>query len=141
MKAFISLRMNGRDDKTIKEDMLEALEVLQKDLIEHNELNQGDSLELIDTMNHTYLPPKPERLHYLGASIQKLADADIVFFYNDWYKAKGCWVEFVTSSLYNKKVIIDYPNNFIGWTADVVRKAILDAIHWNTTTEEVKNND
>lgn len=139
MKAFISLRMNGRDDAEIKSDMFKALEILQEDLIEHDEYGLGDSLELIDTLKHTNIPPNPERLHYLGASIQKLADADVVFFYNDWYKAKGCWVEFVAASLYDKKVIMDYPNSFIGSTADYVRKLIFDVTNYKTNKEENDN--
>ena len=139
MKAFISLRMNGRPSDEIKESFDKALEIVKKELSYDKE--KHDKLDLIDTFNHANLPENPQRLHYLGASIQKLADADVVFFYDDWYKAKGCWVEFVAACLYDKAVIFEYPNSFIGWTADSVKKLIKDALIWDATRKEIDNND
>ena len=139
MKAVISLRMNGRPDDEIKESFDKALEIVKREVA--FDTGKPVKLELIDTFNHTNLPANPQRLHYLGASIQKLADADIVFFYDDWYKAKGCWVEFVAACLYDKNVIFEYPNSFIGWTADSVKKLIKDALIWESTRKEINNND
>mgnify|MGYP003419044252 FL=1 len=139
MKVFVSLRMNGRSDAEIIEDQKKALKILENDLKERGELDSP--LELIDTVHHTFIPNNPQRLHYLGASIQKLADADFVFFYDDWYKAKGCWVELLAASLYKKKAVYDYPDSFIGGFTHSVITEISYFIEQANRKEEEKKND
>lgn len=123
MKVFISLPMNGRNDVVVREDQTKFLKDLESDMREKNDLSDGESLELIDTVSHVNVPENPSRLWYLGEAIKKLDNADLVYFAGDWYKAKGCWVEFVAASVYGKKMIFDYPDrkaanvfeNIIGW--------------------------
>lgn len=39
---------------------------------------------------------------YLGESIKRLSEADIVFFVNDWDKFRGCSVEYEIAKSYKK---------------------------------------
>jgi len=110
MKIFISMSMNGRSDDEIKADMDKYFADIKKDLIENGELKEDETATLIDTIHHDNMPANPDRLWYLGSSIQKMADADIVYFAGDWFKAKGCWTEYVTALKYNKSMVYDYPS-------------------------------
>lgn len=113
MKAFISLKMNGRPDNEVQEDMNKALEILKEDMKNEERLEETDKLELIQTIKHEDAPLNAPRLWYLGASIQKLADADVVYFYDKWWRAKGCWVEFIAANIYDKETVYDFPNRRI----------------------------
>lgn len=109
MKIFISMSMNGRSDAEIKVDMDKYFDIIKKDLIENGELKEDEIVTLIDSIHHDNMPANPDRMWYLGSSIQKMADADIVYFAGDWFKAKGCWVEYVAALKYNKSMVYDYP--------------------------------
>lgn len=111
MKVFISLSMNGRADQVIKDDQQKYLKDLEIDMKEKELIQENETLELINTINHPNAPANTARLWYLGESIKKLNDADIVLFAGDWYKAKGCWVEFAACVAYDKRMFWDYPSN------------------------------
>ena len=44
---------------------------------------------------------------YLGESIKRMADADVVYFATGWQRAKGCLVEFNVAGLYGLKMIVE----------------------------------
>lgn len=115
MKVFISLKMNGRPDDEIQEDMNKALEILKEDedVVNNENFKDSGTFEIVETLKHENIPKNASRLWYLGASIQKLADADIVYFYDNWWQAKGCWVEFIAANVYDKEIVYDYPNRRI----------------------------
>ena len=110
MKIFISMSMNGRPDSEIREDMNRRFEFIKSELIEHGMLSETEPVSLIDTINHINVPANPSRLWYLGSSIQKLNEADLVYFADDWYKASGCWTELAAAVMYDKNFTYDYPN-------------------------------
>lgn len=142
MKVFISLKMNGRSEEDIEKDQNKALSILKDDLIEKGLLKDGEPLELISTIKHKNVPINAPRLWYLGASIQKLSEADYVYFYDKWWQAKGCWVEFMAANIYEDKynTIYDFPNRWVmRRIEDILRLvySIMDAV----IAEEDPNND
>lgn len=135
MKIFISMSMNGRSDAEIEADMNKYFDIIKKDLIENGELKEDETVTLIDTIHHDNMPANPDRLWYLGSSIQKMADADIVYFAGDWFKAKGCWVEYVAALKYNKSMVYDYPSYVHRNRIEAVTRD-LDALERMPSTEE-----
>lgn len=123
MKAFISLRMNDRPENEILKDFESAFKILKDDLSNQEKIPEGETLELIDSFHHENVPKDAPRLYYLGEAIKKLDDADVVYFYKDWWKAKGCWVEFIAANVYDKTLVYDYPSRRI-------MRAIEDILHW-----------
>lgn len=111
MKVFISLSMNGRADQVIKDDQQKYLKDLEIDMREKEMLTENEHLDLVDTVTHQNIPANASRLWYLGEAIKKLSDADIVLFAGDWYKARGCWVEFAACVAYDKKMFWDFPKS------------------------------
>lgn len=59
----------------------------------------GISFNIVDNLHHD-LPEGSPRLKYLGASIAKLADTDLVYFLHGWESAKGCNVEMTACEQY-----------------------------------------
>lgn len=111
MKAFISLPMHGLTEQAIMDDQQKFLKDLEIDMHEKEMLPKDEHLDLIDTVTHQNVPANASRLWYLGEAIKKLNDADIVLFAGDWYKAKGCWVEFAACVAYDKPMLWDFPDN------------------------------
>lgn len=111
MKAFISLPMHGLTEQAVMDDQQKFLKDLEIDMREKELLPKDESLELIDTVTHSNVPVNVSRLWYLGEAIKKLSDADVVLFAGDWYKAKGCWVEFAACVAYDKKMFWDFPKS------------------------------
>ena len=101
-KVFISQPMSGKREKEIKEDRLHILEQLQRFGIYEKDL------DIIDT----YVKEEPPedsnvRLWFLGKTIEKLAQADLVVFAEDWGKARGCRIEHECAKIYHiPKVVI-----------------------------------
>lgn len=137
MKVFISLPMNGYTEAVVREEQQKFLKELRTDMQEKGELKVDESLELIDTVTHASIPANPSRLWYLGEAIKKLDEADLVYFAGDWYKAKGCWVEYVAACAYGKNVVYDYPDL---QAADIFR-AISSWIENFTTKKGEDSND
>ena len=112
MKVFVSLPHHGLSEEEIMTNQKAAMDILEKDRASNPEnFPEGEPLELLDTIHNVNAPSNPSRLWYLGEAIKKLDQAEVVYFYDNWYKAKGCWVEFIAAHLYNKEVVYDYPSN------------------------------
>ena len=120
MKVFVSIPMNGRSIEDVKYDQNHCLEELTRDFKNDGTLGEDETLTLIDVNERpTPAPANASRLWYLGEAIKRLDEADLVYFASDWYKAKGCWVEFVAAHVYEKEVVYYYHSNFA-----------LDRIRW-----------
>lgn len=102
-KVFVSLPMHGRSEEEILKAQKEAL----KDLQDHP-IEKDDEYELMETVSGD---PEKSRLWHLGRAIQRLDDADVVYFDYGWHKAKGCWVEFIACLMYDKFFEYTYTSN------------------------------
>lgn len=92
MKIFISQPMNGKTDEEIlkvRKDIIKKLNINEKDVIDSwvADGKIGDPIQL------------------LGMSIEKMAEADIVVFAEEWFKARGCKIEYQTAIEYKKPII------------------------------------
>lgn len=52
----------------------------------------------------TYVPHDTTPLWYLGESIKKMSEADVVYFATGWAKARGCQIEHECAVKYNLQV-------------------------------------
>lgn len=96
-KLFVSLPMNGRDETDILEEQKYLLNVVNNDICGGN-----NEFELLDTLIQDEPPVDSTypRAFYLGNSIAKLAQADLVIFSSNWRDGQGCIIEHMTCSLY-----------------------------------------
>ena len=95
MKVFISQGMRG---KTSEQIMLERQELIKR-------LNEIiTDIEVIDSL----IPDgdKKDPVYCLGTAIQKLSEADIVVFAQNWYRFRGCKIEMTIAVEYEKKVLV-----------------------------------
>lgn len=102
MNVFISLPMHGRTDEQILKEISRLKELVRKKY-------PSDDISFIDTF-HQNAPErelKEKRLWYLGGSIQKMSDADLVVFANDWNSARGCIVEHLVAIEYGIQIMYE----------------------------------
>lgn len=97
MKVFISLPMNGRNEKQIHADQVAALEEV-KTLTNSN-------AEILDT--YLDLDKNATVYDYIGESIKLFNQADAIYFFGNWKESNGCLVERVVAELYCKDKIIE----------------------------------
>lgn len=97
-KVFISMPMNGKTD----EEIVKEFKSIKKRVLE-----LFDGCQVIDSVfsnfdldNNANTP-----IHYLGRSIELLADADIVYFAKGWEKARGCLIEYQVAKTYGKTYV------------------------------------
>lgn len=103
MKVFIAQPMNGRKD----EDVLRERDNVFTDIINSTD----EPVQLIDQFHVEDAPENAGRIWYLGRSIMKFSEADVVYFAGKWWKANGCIIERLVCFLYNVPVkYVDYEN-------------------------------
>ena len=90
MKIFISQPMK---DKTYEQILAERNIAISR--IE--QLYPGSPLEIIDSFFCDY---DGNAVQFLGKSIMKLGEADLVVFLSGWNKAKGCRIEEEVANVY-----------------------------------------
>ena len=93
-KLFVSLPMKGRDSIDILSE--------QEDLKQMVEDELDEEFELIESFEQDN-PPEGvnDACWYLGKSITKLSEADLVIFSQDWRNATGCIIEHMACAFYN----------------------------------------
>ena len=97
-KLFISMPMRGLTNEEIKKKMKENKKLVEEIL--------GEDLYLIDSVFDTNLGRSINMpVWYLGDSLKKLAQADIVFFADGWKDARGCKIEHEVAKQYNIPMI------------------------------------
>lgn len=103
MNIFISMPMNGKSTQQI---------VLERDRYLQTVRESIGDCDLIDSVHYDYnevdnsdIKNKP--LYYLGESIKKLSEADVCFFADGWWKARGCRVEKACCEEYGIKIIYE----------------------------------
>lgn len=97
-KLFISIPMNGKSDENIKYEMKRLKEKVE-------EIFDYYEIELIDSFIEN-APENAKPLWYLGESIKRLAQADIIIFGSGWEYARGCKIEHECAISYNIANII-----------------------------------
>lgn len=96
-KIFISMPMAGKTDAQI---ISEFKDIKQEFLKTCKNAEFIDSIfSNFDLENNANTP-----IHYLGRSIELLADADIIYFAKGWQQARGCKVEHLVAELYGKMI-------------------------------------
>lgn len=98
MKVFISMKMKSKNKEQIKQEMNKIFEVIKEKL---------PDAELIDSVldgtdKDIAINGDDSGIWYLGKSLQLLAEADLVFFVNDWQEARGCRIEREVAHAYGK---------------------------------------
>ena len=111
IKIFYSQPMHDKTEEEI-EDKFSRLDnyiygILRYSGFETSDINR---LELIDNIHHDGIDPDAGRLVHLGASIQKMQDADLIIFEENlnFEQAKGCKVELCIAEVYGlRHIFID----------------------------------
>ncbi len=102
MKLFVSQPMRGYTLEEIKEERKNIVERLISDYNFDRE-----SLEVIDNFFED-APENTKAMWYLGGSIRLMSEADVVYFPKDYYKTRGCRIEFEIAKHYGvPRIIID----------------------------------
>ena len=89
-KVFISQPMRGLTEKDIEEQREKAIDEVTEKIWKQEQFVHG--MVVIDS----YIKDAPQDagpLWYLGAAIQKMAEADIAIFIGDWKNYRGCRCE------------------------------------------------
>lgn len=95
MKVFISQGMRGKTSEQIVSERQEIIKSLNERI---------KDVEIIDSFIHD--GDKKDPVYCLGVSIQKLSEANIVVFAQDWYKFRGCKIEMTIAVEYEKRVLV-----------------------------------
>ena len=101
-KVFVSLPMYGRTD----EDILEEQQKIFDNYVNSGLHKKGEEFELLETFFSDQDHDEEDRLWYLGLSIQKLSEADIVIFADGWERSNGCQIEHYVCIMYRIPYII-----------------------------------
>ena len=95
MRVFISQGMKGKTSEQIMSERQEIIKHLNEKI---------KDVEVIDSV----IPDgvKKDPVYCLGTAIQKLSEADIVVFAQDWYRFRGCKIEMTIAVEYEKRVLV-----------------------------------
>lgn len=96
LKVFISFRAMGL---TYPEARNKRDKIAKEYIKQHYE--HKDEIDIIDSIFNTYVPGESNPVEYLGKSIEKMKDADIVLIPLDYKKSRGCQVEALTAKIYD----------------------------------------
>ena len=97
-KLFISMPMRGLTNEEIKKKMKENKKLVEEIL--------GEDLYLLESVFDANLGKSINiPVWYLGDSLKKLAQADIVFFADGWKDARGCKIEHEVAKQYSIPMI------------------------------------
>ena len=84
MNVFVSMPLNGKTFEEIDKRMIEIQEILKK-RFPNQEIKIIDSLWRKDKKNPVWC---------LGYNIMAMSTADLIVFDKNWYKARGCNIEY-----------------------------------------------
>jgi hypothetical protein len=98
MKIFISMPMKSKSTEQVRVEMQKVFDVIK---------NRFQDPELVDSIiegadKDIALKGNDVAIWYLGESIKRMAEADIVFFVNDWQDFRGCSSERKIAEAYGK---------------------------------------
>ena len=98
MKIFISMGMKSKSTEQVRNEMNKVFEQIKKKL---------PDAELVDSIiddadKQIAIKGDDIGVWYLGRSIQIMAEADMVFFVNDYEQFRGCKIERLVAESYGK---------------------------------------
>jgi hypothetical protein len=101
MKIFISMGMKSKSTEQVRVEMESVFSQIKAKLPE---------AELIDSIidgadKHIAIEGDSVGLWYLGKSLELLAEADLVYFINDYEEYRGCRVEKMCAQEYGKMCV------------------------------------
>lgn len=102
MKVFISMGMKSKSTEQVRVEMQKVFEKVKEKLPEAclvDSIVNGADKDIA-------LKGDDAGVWYLGESIKRMSEADIVFFINDWKNYRGCKAERMVASAY-KKLCVD----------------------------------
>lgn len=91
MKVVISQPMKGLTEDQIRENRSQIVKALE-----------AEGYTILETIFNFNLPNSitHQPVYYLGESLKKLAEADVVYFMKGWENARGCVIEHETCIRY-----------------------------------------
>lgn len=95
--VFISQPMNGKNNNQIS--------IQRNELYEYAKNKYGIDVELVDSFFEG-APHHKKPLWFLGKSIEKLSDAEVIIMAPDWDKARSCKIEHDAAIAYG--IEVDY---------------------------------
>lgn len=102
-KIFISLPMKDKSSEEIKNDFKYWFNYI-KNNYPNEDFELIDTYFDIDSDLESTEHIKDKNIWYLGKSIEKLSEADIIFFHPLWKKARGCIIENYIAIKYEIKI-------------------------------------
>lgn len=103
LHVFISLRSEG---KSYEELLLAQKAILNA--YKEKSIKNKDNVDLIHSLCKDYNPEintTRNRIEFLGKSISKMCDADVVCIPLDYRKSKGCTIEALTAKIYGLSIV------------------------------------
>lgn len=97
MKIFISQLMRNKTDEEIIAERQKITDACKKEY--------GD-VEIIDSFFEG-APHDASPVWFLGKALEKLSEADAVYFADGWNNARGCRIEHTVASEYGIKILHD----------------------------------
>lgn len=95
MRVMISQPMNGKTEDIIREERKELVDALT-----------AEGYEVVDTIIANESPEDTDTaIYYLSKSIEYIGKVDMVVFMKGWEYARGCKVEHLVATEYNKKIV------------------------------------
>jgi len=107
MKIFISMPMKSKSTEQVRVEMGRVFDYI---------LSKLPDAELIDSIvdgadKNIAIMGDDSGVWYLGESLKRMAEADIIFFVNDYKNYRGCLTERNVANAY-KKFCVDIEFNF-----------------------------
>lgn len=107
IKLFVSQPMTGlSDDEIMKARYYAVREAERKIRNKTNTYTRHKVLEVIDSFFQD-APTDAKHLWYLGESLKKLSEADVVIFAKNWQKSRGCKIEHEAAVAYGIEVMYE----------------------------------
>ena len=109
MKVYIATPFNGRPEATIEEKRKAAyhrvchLKVALKRLMPDAEFHSSfdeDIAPITESGKTCWSEPS-----IMGACVQRVMECDTIYLDKNWYKSKGCRLEYYTADIYAKQII------------------------------------
>ena len=98
MRVMISQPMNGKSNEEIRKERAEIVKKIERKGFEYIDTVFEDEGKMNKIIHGG--------VYYLGKSIEKMAEADIVYFMKGWENARGCKIEHLICSQY--RIICEY---------------------------------
>jgi hypothetical protein len=108
LKVFISMPMKEKSKSEIDEAFKKESEKVRAFIAEKGYQGKKD-YDIECFSGYVELKENPNvrnsALNYLGASLQKLAEADVIWMSNGWTNSRGCRLEWICASRYGMDVL------------------------------------